>query len=85
MKGFIEIIKDKKAYIQRDIILLKKLNGIYQEDTSDYNYYIHSFEYLFKLAILLKQDLLLDEILASYFGQEEDSQFLSGASPGKEV
>lgn len=84
MKTMLDIIKSKKSDIARDIDLLKRRHKLFEGIDSNDIYVIHSYEYLFSLAILLKQDLVLDEILASYYAQEEEQE-LANIHVGKEV
>ena len=85
MKDFIDIIKKQKAEIQRQIVELNKQHDIYEERFSGVTYVIHSFEYLLKLSIYEKQDLMLDQLLAEYYAYDDKTEYLHGASPGKEV
>lgn len=84
MKTMLDIIKSKKADIAREIDLLKRRQKLFEGINDNNIYIINTYEYLFHLSILVKQDLILDEVLASYYAQE-DEQELANIHIGKEV
>lgn len=84
MKTMLDIIKSKKADIAREIDLLKRREKLFDGINDNNIYIINTYEYLFHLSILVKQDLILDEVLASYYSQEEEQEF-ANIHVGKEV
>lgn len=84
MKTMFDIIKSKKADIAREIDILKRRQKLFDTINSNDIYIINTYEYLFHLSILVKQEKILDEVLASYYAQE-DEQELANIHVGKEV
>ena len=84
MNTMLDIIKSKKSDIAREIDLLKRRQKLFDSINSDDIYIINNYEYLFHLSILVKQDLILDEVLASYYAQDEESES-ANIYVGKEV
>lgn len=84
MNTMLDIIKKEKAEIAEKIEFLKKEHENYDSHGFTGFYIVHSYEYLFKMAILTKQDLILDMVLANYYAQE-DEQELANIHVGKEV
>ena len=85
MKTMLDIIKKKKAYLIELRTKLKDHEDYYKQCDENGLIEIHGMTYLTILAILLKQELILDEVIAEYYSQDEESQFLKGSNPGKEV
>ena len=73
MKDFIDIIIKQKAEIQRQIVELNKQHDFYEERLSGVTYAVHSFEYLLKLSIYEKQDLMLDQLLAEFYAYDDNT------------
>lgn len=85
MKTFLDIIKEKKAHLIELRTKLKDHEDYYKQ-CDDFGFIeIHGMTYLTILSILLKQEQILDEVIADYYAQEEEDEYLKGCSPGKEV
>lgn len=84
MKTIFEIISNKKADIEREIDLLSKRHKLFENIKNQDIYIVNTYEYLFSLSILVKQEKILDEVLASYYSQEVETEF-ANIHVGKEV
>ena len=80
----LDIIKKKKAHL---IELRTKLkdNNEYFKQCDEFGYIeIHGLSYMTALVILTKQEMIIDEILADYFSQEDEKEY-ANIHIGKEV
>lgn len=84
MKTIFEIISNKKADIEREIDLLSRRHKLFENIKNQDIYIVNTYEYLFSLSILVKQEKILDEVLASYYSQEVETEF-ANIHVGKEV
>ena len=84
MKTMIDIIRKKKAHLIELRTKLKDHNDYFKQ-CDEFGYIeIHGLSYMTSLVILHKQELIIDELLAEYYGQEEESD-LANIHIGKEV
>ena len=84
MKTMLDIIKKKKAHLIELRTKLKDYEDYYKQCDEFGFIEVHGMTYLTCLSILIKQEQILDEVIAEYYLQEDEKK-LANIHVGKEV